>query len=628
MVSEAGSAYTWCENAHELRLTPWHNDPVCDSGGEAIYLRDETSGQVWLPTALPGNEHGHGHGAPSPYVTRHGFGYSVFEHDEAGIHSELTVYVAMDEAIKFSVLRLRNDGTRERRLSATGYVEWVLGDLRAKTAPHITTDIASDNGALYARNAYSNDFGDWVGFFDVDEADRLFGTITCDRAEFIGRNGSLQRPAALSRARLSGRTGAALDPCSAIQVPFDLLPGQTREVVFRLGMGRSTDEAGQLVRRFRGGAAAREALDAVHRHWEHTLGKVQVRTPDAALNLLANGWLVYQTLACRLWARSGYYQSGGAFGFRDQLQDAMALVHSRPHLLREHLLLCASRQFVEGDVQHWWHPPSGRGVRTRISDDYLWLPLALCRYVHATHDTGVLIESVPFIDGRPVNPGDDSYFDLPGHSIHSASLYQHAVRALLLGVALRRTRPAADGRRRLERRHEPGRPRGPRRERVARLLPVRGVAPVRHAGTRPWRRALCAALRRRAHQAARATRGARMGRCLVSPRLLRRRHAARLGGQRGVPDRLDRTELVGAVGRGRRPSGRAMRWTRWQPTWCAPSTAWCNCSTRRSTATVPTRATSAAMYRACARTAASTPTARSGRRWPSPRSATTSARGS
>ncbi len=430
VVSEAGSTYTWCENAHELRLTPWHNDPVCDSGGEAIYLRDEMSGQVWLPTALPSSAHEHDNGNLSPYVTRHGFGYSVFEHHEAGIHSELTVYVAMDAAIKFSVLRLRNDGTRERRLSATGYVEWVLGDLRAKTAPHITTDIASDNGALYARNAYSNDFGDWVGFFDVDEPDRLFGTITCDRAEFIGRNGSLHRPAALARTRLSGRTGAALDPCSAIQVPFDLLPGQTREIVFRLGMGRSADEAGELVRRFRGGAAAHEALAAVHRHWEHTLANVQVHTPDAALNVLANGWLVYQTLACRMWARSGFYQSGGAFGFRDQLQDAMALVHSRPQLLRDHLLVCASRQFVEGDVQHWWHPPSGRGVRTHISDDYLWLPLALCRYVQATNDTGVLTEGVPFIDGRPVNPGDDSYYDLPGHSIHSASLYQHAVRAL------------------------------------------------------------------------------------------------------------------------------------------------------------------------------------------------------
>ncbi len=427
VVSEAGSAYTWCENAHELRLTPWHNDPVTDGGGEVIYLRDEESGEVWQPTSMPGP-------ADGAYATRHGFGYSVFEHDAGGIHSELTLFVALDAAVKFSVLVLRNDSGRARRLSATGYVEWVLGDMRAKTAPHIGTAIAEDNGALYARNPFSNDFGDWIGFFDVDDGDRALSTVSGDRTEFIGRNGSLHQPAALRRRHLSGRVGVGLDPCAAIQVPFDLAPGQTREIVFRLGMGRSVDEAGQLVQRFRGRAAQREALDAVHTHWRHTLGAVQVKTPDTSLDLLANGWLVYQTLACRMWARSGYYQSGGAYGFRDQLQDAMALVHTRPELLREHLLLCASRQFVEGDVQHWWHPPAGRGVRTHISDDYLWLPLALCRYVNATHDSGVLAEPVHFLEDRPVPPGDDSYYDLPQRSPQSASLYQHAVRAVLHGM--------------------------------------------------------------------------------------------------------------------------------------------------------------------------------------------------
>ena len=434
VVSEGGSSYTWCENAHELRLTPWHNDPVTDAGGETVYLRDEETGEVWHPTSLPAPGDERDDSAALPYVTRHGFGYSVFEHDEAGIHSALTMFVATDAAVKFSVLVLRNDSGRPRRLSATGYVEWVLGDMRAKSGPHISTDIAADNGALYARNPYSNDFGDWIGFYDVDDADRALATVTCDRAEFIGRNGSLRRPAALRRSRLAGRFGAGLDSCAAIQVRLDLAPGQTREIVFRLGMGRSVDEAGQLVQRFRGGAAAHAALQAVHDHWQLTLGAVQVNTPDPALNLLANGWLVYQTLACRLWARSGYYQSGGAFGFRDQLQDTMALVHTRPQLLREQLLLCASRQFVEGDVQHWWHPPSGRGVRTRITDDYLWLPLALCRYVQATHDTGVLTEGVPFLEGRPVPSSDDSYFDLPQRSIHSASLYQHAVRAVQHGM--------------------------------------------------------------------------------------------------------------------------------------------------------------------------------------------------
>ncbi|HEX7439582.1 MAG TPA: cyclic beta 1-2 glucan synthetase, partial [Caldimonas sp.] len=431
VISEAGSAYTWCENAHELRLTPWDNDPVGDSGGEAIYLRDEESGQVWQPTSLPSRGDLRDESTDPPYLTRHGFGYSVFEHDEAGIHSELTVFVAIDAAVKFSRLVLRNGGTRPRSLSASGYVEWVLGDMRAKTGPHIHTELAIDSGALLARNRYSNDFGDWVGFFDVDDTDRLF---TCDRAEFIGRNGSMRSPTALRRMRLSGRTGAALDPCAAIQVPFDLEPGQSREITFRLGMGRSTDEASQLVQRFRGRAAVSAALDAVHAHWKHVLGAVRVETPDPALNLLANGWLMYQTLGCRIWARSGYYQSGGAYGFRDQLQDAMALVHTQPQILREQLLLCASRQFVEGDVQHWWHPPAGRGVRTRISDDYLWLPLALCRYVQTTDDMDVLGEGVPFLDGRPVPPSDESYYDLPARSIQSASLYQHAVLAVLNGL--------------------------------------------------------------------------------------------------------------------------------------------------------------------------------------------------
>jgi cellobiose phosphorylase len=431
VVSESGSAYTWCENAHELRLTPWHNDPVTDAGGELIYLRDEESGEVWHPTSLTGAADD---GDAARYLARHGFGYSVFEHDAAGIHSELTLFVALDAAVKFSVLVLRNDSDRPRRLSATAYVEWVLGDMRAKTAPHVSTEIAKDNGALYARNPFSNDFGDWIGFFDVDDSERMVASVTGDRTEFIGRNGSLSRPAALQRLHLSGRVGVGLDPCAAIQVPFDLAPGQTREIVFRLGMGRSLDEAGQLVQRFRGGAAQHKALEAVHAHWHHTLGAVQVNTPDVSLNLLANGWLVYQTLACRMWARSGYYQSGGAYGFRDQLQDAMALVHTRPEVLREHLLLCASRQFVEGDVQHWWHPPAGRGVRTHISDDYLWLPLALCRYVNATHDSGVLSESVPFLEGRPVPSTDDSYYDLPQRSDQSASLYQHAARAVLHGM--------------------------------------------------------------------------------------------------------------------------------------------------------------------------------------------------
>jgi cellobiose phosphorylase len=312
-------------------------------------------------------------------------------------------------------------------------VEWVLGDLRPATAMHVTTAVDPYSGAIYARNPYNTEFPDRVAFFDVDDADR---TLTCDRAEFIGRNRSLASPAAMERVHLSGRVGSALDPCAAMQVRFDLADGQEREITFRLGLGGvpGGDDAGQLVHRFRGPDAARRALEAVWHYWNHTLGEVQVETPDESLNVLTNGWLLYQTLACRLWGRSGYYQSGGAFGFRDQLQDAMALLHAEPRLLRAQLLLCAGRQFREGDVQHWWHPPSGRGVRTHCSDDYLWLALATCRYVLGTGDTGVLDESVAYLEGRPLNPEDDSYYDLPVRSETTESLYQHCVRAIRRGL--------------------------------------------------------------------------------------------------------------------------------------------------------------------------------------------------
>jgi len=424
VISESGRACTWSENAHEFRLTPWTNDPVSDSSGEAFYLRDEERGHFWSPTPLPSR-------GSQPYVSRHGFGYSVFEHMERGIRSELWVYVALDAPIKFTVLKVRNECGRTRRLSATGYVEWVLGDLRPKSAFHVATEVDPGSGALFARNPYNTEFADRVAFFDLDDAVR---TISGDRAEFLGRNGALQSPAAMARSRLSGKVGPALDPCAAIQVPFELADGQEREIIFTLGVGRNADDARSLASRFRGASAARGALEEVWHYWNHTLGAVQVETPDPSLNVLTNGWLLYQTLACRLWARSGYYQPGGAFGFRDQLQDGMALVHAAPHLLREHLLRCGARQFPEGDVQHWWHPPSGRGVRTHCSDDYLWLPLATCRYVLSTGDTGVLDDPVHFIEGRPVNSEEDSYYDLPSRSEEAATLYEHCRRAILRGL--------------------------------------------------------------------------------------------------------------------------------------------------------------------------------------------------
>jgi cellobiose phosphorylase len=424
VVTESGGAYTWCENAHSHRLTPWHNDPVQDPSGEAFYVRDEDDGRFWSPTQAPA-------GDANPYVTRHGFGYSVFEHQSGGIATELRTFVAVDAPVKFVTLKLVNRSGRARRLSVTAFCELVLGADRAANAPFVVTEVEPISGAVLARNAYNADFASRVAYLDCSETGR---SVTGDRLEFLGRNGTMAAPAALGRVRLSGRTGAGFDPCLAMQIPLDLAEGQERELTFTLGSGRDVADTRTLLRRFRGTAAARAALSEVDAYWRRTLGVVTVETPDPALNVLANGWLLYQVLACRVWGRSGFYQSGGAFGFRDQLQDAMALIHAEPALLREQILRSAARQFPQGDVQHWWHPPSGRGVRTRISDDYLWLPYAVCRYVAALGDTGVLGEKVQFIEGRVVKPDEDSYYDLPARSDESATLYEHCVRSIRNGL--------------------------------------------------------------------------------------------------------------------------------------------------------------------------------------------------
>ncbi|MDQ2778614.1 MAG: cyclic beta 1-2 glucan synthetase, partial [Pseudomonadota bacterium] len=434
LVSESGSACTWSENAHEFRLTPWSNDPVSDPNTEALYIRDEASGHFWSPTLLPTRSAG-------TYTTRHGFGYSVFEHSEDGIDSELLIHVAIDSPVKFSVLRMRNRSDRQRRLSVTACVDWVLGDERTKTQMQVVTAVDADTGTLFARNAYNTDFAGRTVFFDVEcktpgdadaDADAVATAVqVCgDRADFYGPAGSRAAPAALSQEQLSGRVGAALDPCGALRVAFDLAPGQEQVVVFRLGAGQTADVARDLVRRWRRPGAAEASLEAVHAFWRDTLGAVQVQTPDPALNLLVNGWLLYQVIASRLWGRTAFYQSSGAFGFRDQLQDVMALVHAAPALVREHLLRAAARQFVEGDVQHWWHPPSGKGVRTRCADDFLWLPLATCRYVEVTGDSGVLAEPVRFLESRPLKDGEASNYELPKVSSENASLYDHGVRAV------------------------------------------------------------------------------------------------------------------------------------------------------------------------------------------------------
>ncbi len=424
VVSECGSAYTWAENSHEFRLTPWSNDPVSDPCSEAIYIRDEETGRFWSPSSSPARGF-------NTYITRHGFGYTIFDYSEDGIITELCLYVAVDASIKFARLKIQNQSGRPRHLSITGYWEWVLGEIRSRSMMHVTTTIDQLTGAIFARNPYSPEFADRVAFVDCSELTR---TYTGDRTEFLGRNGAASSPAAMARTRLSNRTGAGFDPCAAIQTQVMLENRQEKIVIFTMGSAVGENAARELVQRFHGERNAQQALEGVWHYWSQTLGTVHVETPDSSVNFLTNGWLIYQTLACRLWARTGFYQSGGAYGFRDQLQDTMALIHAEPGLVREHLLRACSRQFREGDVQHWWHPPVGRGVRTHFSDDFLWLPLALCRYVQMTGDTGVMEERVPFLTSRPLHAHEEANYDLPAVSDDVGTVYEHAVRAIDNGL--------------------------------------------------------------------------------------------------------------------------------------------------------------------------------------------------
>jgi cyclic beta-1,2-glucan synthetase len=426
-VSESGSGYTWSRNSRENQLTPWSNDPVSDPPGETIYVRDEDSGELWGPTVLPIREEAW------PYTAQHGQGYSRFEHASHGILLHLLQFVPLEDSIKIFRLSIENHSGRARRLSVTAYVEWVLGVSRSASAPFVVTEVDSETGMMLARNAWNSEFGGRVAFADLGGRQSAW---TADRTEFLGRNGTLNHPASLERGdRLSGKVGAGLDPCAALQTTVELPAEGRAEIVFFLGEAPTTEDARALIMRYRA-ADLDLTLRTVMRHWDDVLGAVQVTTPDRAMNVLLNRWLLYQTLACRVWARAAFYQAGGAYGFRDQLQDIMALTVAQRDIARAQIVRAAARQFVEGDVQHWWHPPSGRGVRTRISDDLLWLPYAIIHYLEVTGDVGLLDEVVPFLDAPILAAGqDDAYFE-PRVSAQSATLFEHCARALDRSLAV------------------------------------------------------------------------------------------------------------------------------------------------------------------------------------------------
>ncbi len=420
-VSAGGSGYTWAQSSRENQLTPWSNDPVADPIGEAIYIRDEMTGDLWSPTAQPIRDGG-------TYVARHGYGYSRFEHEANGIALQLLQYVPLADPIKISRLTLRNLSGRPRRLSITAYTEWVLGKYRGASGPFVTTEIDGTTGAMLACNPWNVVFSGRVAFADLNGRQTAW---TADRAEFLGRSGGgAAAPAALTgRVPLSGAVGAGVDPCAALQRIVELAAGETIEVVSFLGECGTADAARALIARYRQ-ADLDAVLDEVTEHWTTILGAVQVKTPDRAMDIMLNGWLLYQTFACRIWARSAFYQASGAYGFRDQLQDGMALTFAKPDETRAHILRAAARQFVEGDVQHWWLPNSGRGVRTQISDDRVWLAFSAATYVAASGDRAILDECVPFLEGPALHPGEHDAFFQPSVSEESPSLFEHCARGL------------------------------------------------------------------------------------------------------------------------------------------------------------------------------------------------------
>jgi cellobiose phosphorylase len=434
LLSESGQGFTWQGNSQSNRLTDWSNDPISDPINDAIYIRDDDTGIVWTPTAAPIRE-------LDAYRARHGQGYTVYEHNSHAIVQELLTFVPLNSVLDASTasnqspiriqrLKLRNASSRRRRLTLTGYHEWVLGSERESSQLHVVTQWDSESQTLLAYNHYHADFGHCTSFATSSPPPAHF---TADRSAFLGRNGKISNPAVLRRTHLTDRAGAGLDPCAAVQIPIVLAPGETREVIFLMGQACDLNQVRSLVEKFRDPYEVEAAWQKTRESWNEVLGALQVDTPIQSANFLLNSWLLYQNLSCRVWGRSAFYQSGGAWGFRDQLQDVMALVYTLPHIVREQIQRAARHQFEEGDVQHWWHEPGGAGVRTRITDDLLFLPYVTAHYIAVTGDTSILDEQETFLSAPPLGEDEHEKYFAPAISPESASIFEHCVRAIEKG---------------------------------------------------------------------------------------------------------------------------------------------------------------------------------------------------
>jgi len=429
LVTERGAGYTWSGNSRVNRLTAWHNDPVSDPQAESIWIRDDEAGEFWSPTPGPSP-------TPNEYRVRHGFGYTSFEHEGWELAEKVTMFMAPDDPVKLVQVLITNRGERTRRLSIFSYLRWALGDQVSETADHITTECDESLVSIMARNPRRELYGGSVAFstFGTDYDRCGKPSFSCDRRSFIGAGDSAAPEAITTRTALDGRAGSGLDPCAAWQLPFELPAGAEFRCTFILGEAPDRELAVALIRKYSAAQNVEAALDGVREFWRELTSTIQIETPDREIDLMVNGWLVYQNLSCRLWGRSAYYQPGGAFGFRDQLQDSAALISLRPELTRAQIVRHAGQQFVEGDVLHWWHPDSGSGLRTRFSDDLLWLPLITAEYVQKTGDRALLDEQVPFITAPTLAEGQQESFLRPALAHESASLYEHCCRALDRGL--------------------------------------------------------------------------------------------------------------------------------------------------------------------------------------------------